>query len=170
MSATKEVAKDHVFGTPYLVDLIMESAMWPSLLAFRHAPKPISRAAKKELMRCVVNVLSPFLPAPEILPFLQCIDEEKGVIIGSVVRRLLLVNMFDVSPYDLNIKVSQTSDNRLHSMLTSIGYTRRTSPPAAHYERTVKYVDHYERVAASGKVCHTQQRERRVCAHVLCVR
>ncbi|KAJ2914253.1 hypothetical protein MD484_g6188, partial [Candolleomyces efflorescens] len=145
-------AKVLVLGNPYLVDNIIFHSGWCSLIAFTHGPTPVAEAAKKEIRRRIVEVLRPFVPPPAFDRFFQCIDTTNAIITGSVVRRLLLLNERVVTPFDLNILAPPLGEDTLHTFLITIGYSRRTAPPAACYAKGVKEVDHYERIAADGQV------------------
>ncbi|KAF6751172.1 hypothetical protein DFP72DRAFT_851108 [Ephemerocybe angulata] len=120
------------WGLDDLVEVMVPYTDWRTLHILRlfHLASPI--AIRSEVKRRIYEVLSEFLPNRRDLDkFFDFLSKSRSVIIGSVVRKILLLNSRNDSaldvPYDLNIispPAGETIDEEFHNFLRGVGYGR----------------------------------------------
>ncbi|KAF6749400.1 hypothetical protein DFP72DRAFT_852547 [Ephemerocybe angulata] len=105
---------------------------WRSLHILRLFRLASPVAIRREVKRRIYEVLSKFLPnLGDLDKFFDFLFKTRSVIVGSVVRKILLLNSCNDSaldvPYDLNIispPAGETIDEEFHNFLRGVGYSR----------------------------------------------
>ncbi|KAJ2911695.1 hypothetical protein MD484_g8718, partial [Candolleomyces efflorescens] len=131
---------------------IASFASWTTLQSWCRLKEPARSVAKAEIRRRCNEVVSRFIPRDRIQEFWEKLRASKAVITGSVVRELMLINIKEVIPFDLNILHRLYEKDELHALFLSMGYTSSSRVPGEDYESTIASVEQYEKETTEGVV------------------
>jgi hypothetical protein len=144
-----------IFNTGELIGEIIFYVDWLSLMALAKTTSTVRGCVGVEIRQRIRGLVKAFIPSEETTKLIDELHAVDGVIVGSVARRLLCINMewwkngikslghskfhpFDYS-FDLNIVVPLGKFDAIHEYLSSIGFGDWKYPdPALHFDGVLK--------------------------------